>query len=142
MAPFAAETDGLYRLLVEHLGDYAVCLLDVDGRILSWNAGAHLALGYAPEEVVGRSGSILFSPEDREADVPRQELATATAAGRASDERWYLRKDGSRFFASAVVTALRGETGDLLGFAKVLRDLTERKLAEQRLKTEHAVIHV
>lgn len=136
------DADHPYRLLVEHLSDYAVIMLDVNGLVASWNDGAGLIFGYSSNEIIGRSGAVLFTPEDRQGNVPPREMVTAAKEGRATDERWYLHKDGSRFFASGVLTVLLNEKGDLLGYAKVLRDLTEKKLAELRLATEHAIARV
>jgi PAS domain S-box-containing protein len=131
----SAEAEGLYRLLVESVRDYAIFALDAAGHIVSWNAGAERIKGYAPAEIIGRHFSI-FYPEEKVAErFPEYELETAAAEGRFEDEGWRLRKDGSRFWASVVITALRNEAGRLVGFAKVTRDLTERRAAEEMLRS-------
>ncbi|MDB5291465.1 MAG: hypothetical protein JWL69_2706 [Phycisphaerales bacterium] len=140
MSIAAPGNDEPYRLLVERLDDCAIFMLDVNGLVASWNDGARVLSQFSPKEIIGRPGEVLFTPEDRQANAPRHEMKVAEKEGRASDERWHLRKDGSRFFASGVLTALRNEAGDLLGYAKVLRDLTERKRAEQRLGIEQAIV--
>jgi PAS domain S-box-containing protein len=121
------------RLLVENIRDHAVHTLDPDGRVTSWNPGAERVFGYAAEEIVGRDFAAFFTPEDRARNEPAKELATAVAAGQASDDRWQVRKDGTRFWANGVTSAMRDAGGHLLGFAKVCRDQTAAKqLAEQR----------
>ena len=142
MAEPPQDVEHRYRLLVDHVTDYAIFMLGTDGRVTSWNDGAQRILGHAAAEIVGQLDAVLFTPEDRARGVPEEELATAARDGRATDERWHLRRDGSRFYASGVLTAVRDEAGRLIGFAKVLRDHTERKLAEARLMTEHAVSRV
>ncbi|HXG65548.1 MAG TPA: ATP-binding protein [Blastocatellia bacterium] len=120
-----------YRLLVENARDYAIFTLDLEGRVTSWNPGAERILGYSEAEIVGQPGAIIFTPEDREARVPETELRRAIAEGRATNERWHLRKDGTRFYASGVMETLRDGAGNLRGYSKILRDFTERKRAEQ-----------
>jgi len=120
----------LYHLVMENIQDYAIILLDPDGCIASWNLGAESILGYSAAEIMGQLGSCIFTPEDIDNQVPEQELQKSAATGRAEDERWHVRKDGTRFWASGVLTALRDETGQLRGFLKVIRDFTERKRAE------------
>jgi len=124
-----AEVHDLYRLLVETVRDYAIFALDPRGHVLSWNAGAQRFNGYKAEEIIGKHFSIFYPPEDQW--KPPLELDIATETGRFEEEGWRLRKDGSRFWASVVITALRNERGVLVGFAKVTRDLTERRIAEQ-----------
>ncbi|MDB5297881.1 MAG: hybrid sensor histidine kinase/response regulator, partial [Phycisphaerales bacterium] len=127
------EGEERLRLLVENIRDHAVHTLDPDGRITSWNPGAERVFGYAADEVMGQPADILFTPEDRERGEPANELATAAAEGRASDDRWQVRRDGSRFWANGVTSAIRDAAGTLRGFAKVCRDQTEpKRLAEQR----------
>jgi PAS domain S-box-containing protein len=128
------EGAGLYRLLVDSVRDYAIFALDPAGHILSWNEGARRLKGYTPEEIVGRHFSAFYPPEDLAADKPARELAEAERAGRVEDEGWRLRKDGSRFWANVVITALRGPAGRLVGFAKVTRDLTDRRRADTLLR--------
>jgi two-component system CheB/CheR fusion protein len=142
MAETPQDIEHRYRLLVEHVTDYAIFMLGTGGRVSSWNEGAQRILGFTEDEIVGQPCAVTFTPEDRDSGVPEQELATAARDGRATDERWHLRKDGSRFYASGVMTAVRDETGTLIGFAKLMRDRTDRKLAEDRLVTEHAVSRV
>ncbi|HYH82726.1 MAG TPA: PAS domain S-box protein, partial [Longimicrobium sp.] len=129
-----AESAGLYQLLVESVQDYAIFALDPAGHILNWNAGAQRIKGYTRDEVVGRHFSIFFLPEDVAAHVPEREMETATRDGRVASEGWRVRKDGTRFWCSVTLTALRDDMGLLVGFAKVTRDLTERKQAEQILR--------
>ena len=122
------------RLLNENVRDYAITLLDTDGRLIDWNAGAERMFGYTAAEALGQPSALLFTPEDRAAGVPEREMAIARDEGRADDERWHLRKDGSRFWVSGVMTPLRDEDGRLRGFAKVARDLTERMRADEALR--------
>ncbi len=134
----SAETEGLYRLLVESVRDYAIFALDPDGHILSWNAGAERIKGYRPEEIIGQHFSI-FYPEERIAErFPQYELEVASRTGRFEDQGWRIRKDGTRFWANVIITALRDESGALVGFAKVTRDLTERRAAEDALRQSEA----
>ena len=126
--PEAAQ--GLYRLLVDSVRDYAIFALDPTGHVLSWNAGAERFKGYTANEIIGKHFSVFYPIEDRW--KPPRELEIATETGRFEEEGWRVRKDGSRFWASVVITALRNERGTLVGFAKVTRDLTERRQAEQQ----------
>jgi PAS domain S-box-containing protein len=130
----STEGVGLYGLLVESVRDYAIFALDPSGHILSWNTGAELLKGYKPSEIIGRHFSTFYPPEDIAAGKPARELADAVRDGRVEDEGWRIRKDGSRFWANVVITALRDERGALVGFAKVTRDLTERRGAEEELR--------
>lgn len=125
------ESEERFRLIVEDVEDYAIFMLDRSGYNISWNAGVERILGYSEAEFIGQLGSRIFSPEDIENGVPEQELQKAEAEGRAVDERWHIRKDGTRFWASGIITALRDNTGKLKGFSKVMRDFTERKQAEE-----------
>jgi two-component system CheB/CheR fusion protein len=118
------------RLLIDSVVDYAIFTVTEDGRIDSWNAGAQRMYGYAAEEIVGRDVSLLFTPEDRAAGLPAQDLGTVRENGRSTDERWHLRKDGSRFFCTGATARLAGGTG----FAKIARDLTERRHSELALE--------
>ncbi len=108
----------IYRLLVEQSKDYAVFVLHPDGRVTTWNLGAKLIKGYEPEEIIGRHFSIFYPRETVDSGWPAQELELATSQGRFEDEGWRIRKDGSRFWAHVVITALRDESGKLLGFSK------------------------
>lgn len=119
-----------YATLVAEIRDFAIFLLDGEGRVVSWNQGARLIFGYEKEEIVGQSGECLFVPEDRQSAVPEQEFRTAMSQGHAEDVRWHLKKDGSRFWANGVTTAITSEAGELLGFAKVARDETQRRQNE------------
>ncbi|HEX7773338.1 MAG TPA: PAS domain S-box protein [Pyrinomonadaceae bacterium] len=127
------RTEDIYRKAVEDIRDFAIFMVDTDGIITNWNAGAQLILGYSEEEIIGKDGAKIFTPEDRAKGIPRKEMATAAMEGRAEDERWHMRRDGSRFWASGVMTPARDSTGKLIGFSKVMRDMTERnKLTEER----------
>jgi PAS domain S-box-containing protein len=121
-----------FRLLVSGVRDYAIFMLDQNGRIVTWNDGAERIKGYREDEVVGRHFSLFYDPADVEAGKPDRGLSVARRDGRSEDEGWRLRKDGSRFWANVVITALRDETGRLRGYGKVTRDITERKLADER----------
>ncbi len=133
-ADVAALGDDPFRLLVESVQDYAIFLLDAHGRVVSWNSGAQRIKGYEAHEIVGRSFETFYPDEALRAQWPQQELRVATEQGRFEDEGWRLRKDGSRFWASVVITALRDRNGVLVGFAKVTRDLTERRRREEELR--------
>jgi len=130
----AQETGELHRLLVESVDDYAIFALDPDGYILSWNPGAHRFKGYTADEAIGKHFSIFYPPEKIEQGFPEFELKEAARVGRFEDEGWRIRKDGTRFWANVVITALRDASGHLVGFGKVTRDLTERRLAEEALR--------
>jgi PAS domain S-box-containing protein len=119
-----------FHLLLENVKDYAIFFLDTERRITRWNLGAERILGYQEAEILGQSASIIFTPEDRQQGADKREIDKAEAEGRAENERWHVRKDGSRFWGSGIVTPLRDETGKLRGFAKIMRDVTERKQAE------------
>jgi PAS domain S-box-containing protein len=123
-----------FQLVVESIKDYAIFMLDTAGRVATWNSGARLMKGYAAEEVIGKYNSIFYTPEDRAVDKTQVLLDTAVAEGRVEDEGWRVRKDGSRFWADVVITALRDRQGQLEGFVKVTRDLTARRQAEQKLR--------
>jgi len=126
--------DEPFRLLVDSVTDYAIFLLDVDGRVASWNAGAQRIKGYRAGEIIGQSFERFYPAEKIAEGWPREELRRAEANGRFEDEGWRLRKDGSQFWASVVITALRDAQGRLQGFAKVTRDLTERRRQEDALR--------
>jgi len=128
------ESLGLYGLLVETVQDYAIFALDPDGYILSWNAGAKRLKGYTRQEIIGRHFSIFYPPEDIARGKTKWELEIAAREGRFEDEGWRVRKDGTQFWANVVITALRAPDGDLVGFAKITRDLTERRDAEEELR--------
>jgi PAS domain S-box-containing protein len=123
-----------FRLLVEGVKEYAILMLDPRGYVLTWNAGAERIKGYRADEIVGQHFSRFYPADAIAQGWPEQELATATAQGRFEDEGWRVRKDGSRFWANVVITAMRDDAGNLKGFSKVTRDLTERKQAEEKLE--------
>ncbi len=123
-----------FRLMVEQVKDYAIFMLDPEGRIATWNAGAQRLKGYTAEEIIGRHFSVFYPEEAVARGWPAEELRRAAADGRIEDEGWRVRKDGSRFWANVVITALRDESGALRGFAKVTRDLTERREAEENAR--------
>ncbi len=128
----AKESGGLYKLLVDTVRDYAIFALDTAGNVVTWNAGAERFKGYRAEEIIGKHFSVFYTDEDRRARKPEKELVEAEAVGRVEDEGWRVRKDGTRFWANVVITAVRDSTGNLIGFSKVTRDLTERRAAELR----------
>ncbi|HUF65768.1 MAG TPA: PAS domain-containing protein [Gemmatimonadaceae bacterium] len=123
--------DSLYRLLVESVVDYAIFVLDPDGRVRTWNAGAQRLKGYTADEIIGQSFTCFYTPPDAAAGEPQRALATARREGRFESEGWRIRKDGRTFWALVVITALHGDDGRLVGYAKVTRDLTQRKKAEE-----------
>ncbi|HEY5897231.1 MAG TPA: PAS domain S-box protein [Burkholderiales bacterium] len=124
----------LYQMLVEQTRDYALFVLDPSGRVKTWNLGAQRLKGYEPEEVIGKHFSIFYTPDAVARNWPQYELKVALAEGRFEDEGWRVRKDGSRFWANVIITALREESGRLLGFSKITRDLSERKRQEEDLR--------
>ena len=124
------ESEQRFRLLVQSIKDYGIFMLDPLGRIISWNAGAERLKGYTADEIIGKHFSIFYPQEDLDAGKPEWELDVASEVGRFEDEGWRLRKDGSRFWANVIITALQDEAGELVGFAKVTRDLTERRAAQ------------
>jgi PAS domain S-box-containing protein len=127
------RTEDIYRKAIEDIRDYAIFMVDADGIVTNWNVGAQHILGYTEAEIVGKDGSKLFTVEDRGRGIPMKELSTAAMLGRAEDERWHVRRDGSRFWASGVVTPVRDANGLLIGFSKVMRDMTERnKITQER----------
>ncbi len=127
-------TDQRLQLLIESVVDYGIFLLDPEGHVISWNPGAERLEGYRREEILGRHFSVFYPPESVASGWPQEELRRARAQGRFEDEGWRVRKDGSRFWANVVITALYGPDGTLSGFAKITRDLTERRQHEQALR--------
>jgi len=125
--------DDPFRLLVQSIVDYAIYLLDVDGNVTSWNAGAERIKGFQTEEIVGQHFSRFYTEEDREAGMPARVLDTARREGKYQGEGWRVRKDGSRFWASVVVDRINGAEGELIGFAKITRDMTEQREAHLAL---------
>src|SRR5688500_15508351 len=126
--------DDPFAVLVHAVLDYAIFLLDSEGHIVSWNKGAQLQKGYSREEILGKHFSVFYPREANERGWPQQELKLAAERGRFEDEGWRLRKDGSRFWANVVITAMRSADGALRGFSKVTRDLTERRRNEESLR--------
>jgi len=128
------QSEEHFRLLVASVKDYAILMLDPDGHVVSWNAGAERIKGYRAGEIIGQHFSRFYSPGDIQSGKPELELKIATAEGRFEEEGWRVRKDGTRFWANVIITAIRDETGTLRGFAKVTRDITERKRAEEEFR--------
>ena len=128
------ESEERYRLLVDGAPDYALFLLDTEGRIQSWNPAAQRLLGYTATEVLGKTAHMFYAPEDIEAKLPERELETARETGRCEMEAWRIRKDGSRYWASVVVTTLKDDQGNIRGFSKLHRDVTERRVAREELE--------
>ncbi len=126
-----APTDDLLRLMVESVKDYAIIMLDPNGHVASWNPTAQRLKGYRAEEIIGQHFSRFYPPEEVQRGKPEHELRVAAAEGRFEDEGWRVRKDGSRFLANVIVTALRDQAGNLRGYGKITRDITERKRAEE-----------
>src|SRR3954469_6725299 len=120
----------LCSLLIARVQDYAIFMLNPEGEVMSWNEGARLIKGSTRREVVGQSMTRFYTPEDQQRGRPAELLATAARDGRVEDEGWRVRKDGSRFWADVVITAVKDDTGQLIGYAKITRDLTERRTAE------------
>jgi PAS domain S-box-containing protein len=131
---FAEEEARRYRLLVESVKDYGIFILDPGGHVMTWNIGAARLKGYHAHEIIGRHFSQFYPREDVEAGKCEMELEGAVRDGRFEDEGWRVRKDGSRFWANVIITALFGDGGEHIGFAKVTRDLTERKQTEEKLR--------
>src|SRR5205823_765942 len=128
------QSDEKLRLLILGVKDYAILTLDPEGRITSWNEGAERIKGYRAEEIIGKHYSIFFTPEAVAQDQPARELKMAEEQGRYEEEGWRVRKDGSRFWASVVITAIRDKDGLLRGFGKATRDITERMRAESKFR--------
>jgi PAS domain S-box-containing protein len=137
-----AQADELFRLLVANVGDYAIFMLDPTGHIATWNVGAQRIKGYLADEIIGRHFSVFYPEHDIRAGKCEYELEVAARVGRFEDEDWRLRKDGTPFWANVVITAIRDQAGTLVGFAKITRDLTDRKRSEDeraaRLAAEQA----
>jgi len=123
-----------FHLMVKHVKDYAIFMLDAEGHVATWNAGAERIKGYRADEIIGRHFSCFYTPDDVQAGKPEQLLKEAETKGRCEEEGWRVRKDGAQFWANVVFTALRDQHGTLLGFTKVTRDITERKRAEQEIQ--------
>lgn len=130
------EAETRYTSLVQNIKDHSIFMTDAKGNIISWNKEAERIIGYSEEEILGRHFSIIFSPADIEVGLPEQELRMARELGRAEDERWHVRKDSSRFWAFGIVTPRYDVNGNLEGFSKILRDMTDRKHAERLLQEQ------
>ena len=125
-----------FKILVDGVRDYAIFMLDGNGRVTTWNSGAERLKGYKADEIIGKDFSVFYTEEERQAGHPKRLLETALRDGRYEEENWRVRKDGTRFWASVIITAIRNESGTLIGFAKVTRDLSERRLAEEQREAE------
>src|SRR4051812_8864117 len=132
--------DARYRLLIEAVTDYAIYMLDPDGIVSSWNPGAQRFKGYAAEEIIGQHFSRFYTEEDRQTELPRRALETAAGEGRFEHEGWRVRKDGSRFWAHVIIDPIRDDHGSLIGFAKVTRDVTERRAAQEALEASRSAL--
>ncbi|MGZ8311249.1 MAG: PAS domain S-box protein, partial [Allosphingosinicella sp.] len=128
------ESEQRFRLLVQNVRDYAIYMLAPDGRITNWNAGAAAIKGYSAAEIVGQNFARFYTPEDRERGVPQHALATALREGKYENEAWRVRKDGTRFWASVVIDPIYDDDGEFVGFAKITRDMTERRIAQLELE--------
>ncbi|HET7804956.1 MAG TPA: PAS domain S-box protein [Pseudolabrys sp.] len=131
------ESDRQFRSLVAGVTDYALYMLDPAGTVASWNAGAERIKGYTAEEIIGRHFSEFYTADDKKSGVPNRALSIAAATGRFEAEAWRVRKDGSLFWANVVIDAIHDETGKLIGFAKITRDITERRNAQEALERAH-----
>ncbi|HLJ75744.1 MAG TPA: PAS domain S-box protein, partial [Thermoanaerobaculia bacterium] len=125
------RSEEMLRLLVESVQDYAIFMLNPEGRVSSWNHGAERIKGYTPEQIIGKHFSVFYTPEDRAAKKPEHNLELARREGRMEEEGWRVRKDGTRFWANVVITAVHDDSGELRGFAKVTRDISARRDAEE-----------
>ncbi len=136
--PHTPNSDELLRLVVESATDFAIIAMDEHGRITTWNVGAERLLGFTEEEIIGRDGDIVFTPEDRARGAPERERSGARANGRAEDERWHLRKDGSRFWGSGLLMPL----ADGSGYLKIMRDLTQRRAVQEQLRAREELFRL
>ncbi len=135
------ESEERFRMLVQGVKDYAIYMLDSEGRVTNWNSGAQLIKGYGAEEIVGQHFSRFYTEEDRAAGEPERALETARRTGKYEKEAWRVRKDGTRFWASVLLDPIYDEAGELTGYAKVTRDITERKKAEEALEEARAALY-
>jgi PAS domain S-box-containing protein len=129
-------------LLIDSVIDYAIYMIDLDGRVASWNSGAARLKGYSAEEIIGQPFAKFFTPDDQAREFPQQALAAAARTGRFESEGWRVRADGNRFWALAVIDTVRDQDGKLIGFAEVTRDMTERRLEQSRLESERRFHHL
>ena len=132
------ESERRFRLLIESVSDYAIFMLDPAGRVTSWNGGAQRVHGYTADEIIGAHVSVFYGREEHGDDATEQALKTAREQGKFESEGWHVRKDGSRFWASAIINRIDDETGQCRGFAKIIRDVTERREAQQQLAQAQA----
>ena len=132
--PSRPQTTEWYRLLIDEVQDYAIFLVDHDGRVVSWNIGAERLLGWTEEDILGQSSFVVFVPEDLATGDHRRELEKAAAEGRAENERWHQRKGGSRFWGSGIMAGIHDDAGALLGFGKIMRDRTAQRQLEEDLR--------
>jgi PAS domain S-box-containing protein len=132
--PSRPQTTEWYRLLIEEVHDYAIFLIDLEGRVVGWNEGAERLLGWTEAEILGQPAFVVFVPEDIATGAHTQELEKAAAEGRAENERWHQRKDGSRFWGSGIMTGIRDDAGALIGFGKIMRDRTAQRQLEEELR--------
>ncbi|MGE0131313.1 MAG: PAS domain S-box protein [Blastocatellales bacterium] len=132
------QSEERYRLLVENAVDYAIITTDLQGRVTGWNTGAECILGYTEAEMIGKPAHIIFVPEDVERGQPEREMRTAAPEGRSKSERWHVRKDGSHFYGSGLMMPLRDANGEMRGYVKIFRDLTDQKWAEEERERLHA----
>ena len=139
---FFRESDSRLRLMMDSVEDYAIMMLDAEGRIEMWNSGAERIFGYTAAEVTGQDIGIIFTPEDRRREIPLLERETAREKGRASDERWHMRKNGTRFYVSGVLSPLHDGDGAVTGYVKIARDLTEQRRAEEELRRTNDELEV
>ncbi len=134
--------DDRYRLLIDAVTDYAIYMLDADGRVTSWNPGAQRFKGYTEQEILGSHFSRFYSEQDRQAGLPAKALETAAREGRFESDGWRIRKDGTRFWANVVIDPIRDPAGGIIGYAKITRDLTERRLAEETLRRSQELFRI
>jgi PAS domain S-box-containing protein len=137
----SSHSEELFRLFVETVEEYAIFAMDIEGRVVHWNAGAARVTGYEEAEILGRTLHELFTPEDLQDGMVQQELETATRMGRAADERWHVRKDGSRFWALGIVTPIYGPDRSIVGFGKILCDRTDLKQLQETLERRNQALN-
>jgi PAS domain S-box-containing protein len=130
----ATTNDDAFRLLVQSVVDYAIFMLDAEGRVTNWNPGAERIKGYKPDEIIGEHFSRFYTPEDQKKGIPKKALETARKTGRFEAEGWRVRKDGTRFWANAIIDAIKDDQGNVIGFAKITRDMTEKRETQLRLE--------
>src|SRR5450631_4283321 len=136
------QSEEQFRLLVQGVTDYAIYLLDVDGRVANWNLGAQRIKGYLPNEIIGQHFSQFYTDADRKSGMPQRALERAAREGRFEKEGWRVRKDGSQFWAHVIIDPIRDDGGDIIGYAKITRDITERRDAQEKLeKTREILVH-